>query len=193
MHMVIHYVRFEDSPDDYVYIFIVDIDQQKRQELELTHLAQTDEMTGLYNRRAAIEIISQGLLNLNERTAAFIILDLDNFKQANDIFGHAFGDTVLSTVAHNLKHYFRSGDAVCRLGGDEFLVFCQNIDQLNVEDKLRNIMEHLVLKKSEEWQEVSFTLSAGYAMVPEQGTQFEVLYRKADMALFAAKTEDYLS
>lgn len=189
MHMVIHYVRFEDSPDVYVYIFVVDIDQQKRQELELTHLAQTDEMTDLYNRRAAVEIISQSLLNLKGRTAAFIILDLDNFKQANDIFGHVFGDTVLSTVAHNLKNYFRAGDVVCRLGGDEFLVFCQGINQETVEYKLSNIIEHVVLKKSDGKQESRFTLSAGYAMVPEQGDSFDELYRKADMALFAAKAD----
>lgn len=189
MHMIVHYIRFEDSPDTYIYIFIVDIDQQKRQELELTRLAQTDEMTGLYNRRAAIHIIQQRLTETEGRKAAFIILDLDNFKLANDMFGHVFGDTVLAEIARKLKNCFGPEDVVCRLGGDEFLVFCQNISQEAVECRLGKIIEEVFLRKSDGKQAVLFTLSAGYAMAPEQGCGFDELYRKADMALFAAKED----
>lgn len=86
-------------------------------------------MTGLYNRRAAIHIIQQRLTETEGRKAAFIILDLDNFKLANDMFGHVFGDTVLAEIARKLNNCFGPEDVVCRLGGDEFLVFCQNISQ----------------------------------------------------------------
>lgn len=189
MRIEVHYVNFEDWPDVYVYIFAVDIDQQKRQELELTQLAETDAMTGLYNRRAAVNLIRRSLMDIERREAAVIILDLDNFKLANDIFGHAYGDTVLITVAHKLKNFFRSNDVVCRLGGDEFLVFCRDINTEGVKRKLEKIIKNVILKNSNGQQDISFTLSAGYAMVPEQGKDFEELYREADMALFAAKAD----
>lgn len=189
MRIEVHYVNFEDWPDVYVYIFAVDIDQQKRQELELTQLAETDAMTGLYNRRAAVNLIRRSLMDIERREAAVIILDLDNFKLANDIFGHAYGDTVLTTVAHKLKSFFCSNDVVCRLGGDEFLVFCRDINTEGVKQKLEKIIKNVILKNNDGQQDISFTLSAGYAMAPEQGKDFEELYREADMALFAAKAD----
>lgn len=188
MQIEIHYMNFEEWPDIYVYIFAVDIDQQKKLELELTHLAQTDEMTDLYNRRAAIELIQQSLLNIEGRTAAVIIFDLDNFKLANDIFGHAYGDTVLITVAHKLKSFFRSEDVVCRLGGDEFLIFCCNMNQEEVKRRLERILKDITISKNDGKRDIVFTLSAGYAMAPEQGKSFDELYQEADMALFASKT-----
>lgn len=189
MQIIVHYVRFEDSLDVFIYIFAMDIDRQKQQELELTYLAQTDEMTGLYNRRAAKAIIDQCLNNMQGQSAALIIFDLDNFKLANDIFGHLYGDAVLSIIARRLKSFFRSNDVVCRLGGDEFLVFCNNIGPEDVECKIRNIIENIIIKRNDGERVVVFTISAGYVMIPEQGNSFEELYHKADIALFAAKAE----
>lgn len=189
MRMVIHYIQFEDLNDVFAYVFIVDIDKEKRQELELTYLAETDAMTGLYNRRAAIHRIHYYLQEIRGQTSALVIFDLDNFKKANDVFGHAAGDSILLAVANQLKNFFRADDIVCRLGGDEFMVYCQNIRQENIERRLSTIVQEIAFTRSDGEQEFSFTLSAGYAMIPEQGNSFEELYRKADIALFTAKAE----
>lgn len=103
------------------YLYLVDIDKQKREEVRLTQQAERDLSTGLYNKetaRAKMEIA----LKLYDKpdTCAFFMIDLDYFKTINDTYGHAAGDFVVKRTADVLKESFREEDIIGRLGGDEF-------------------------------------------------------------------------
>lgn len=186
--MIVYLVKFEYSSDIFAYMFIMDIDEQKKREIKLTHLAHTDSLTGLLNRQAAIPIIGEYINGMKpDETAAIIMFDMDNFKSANDVFGHAYGDKVIKQTAERLKTLFRENDIVCRIGGDEFLVLCKNIDLNSVNSKMKNVIELAAVCDSD--RNTRFTLSAGYCMIPADGTEFKELYQKSDIALFAAKMD----
>lgn len=185
--MIIHLAQLDDTEDVFAYVFIMDIDQQKRQELRLAQMAETDALTGLYNRHRAIPEMKAYLDTHPKEVTALIMFDMDNFKLANDIFGHAYGDAMISKMAKEIKSYFREDDIVCRIGGDEFLVLCKNIKQTDIERKLQEIVQSLMIAYSNHGRLSFFSISAGYVMAPEQGEKFEELFKKADAAMFAAK------
>ena len=165
------------------------ISKEHSQVLHLTQMAENDAMTGLFNRQAAIPRMMEYIRNIGSNTAAMVMFDLDNFKQANDVFGHAFGDSVIIENARKLKRYFRKEDVVCRIGGDEFLVLCKNIKEKDLKKKLSKIIEAMTIVYEENDQSIRFSASAGYVMIPEHGTEFDDLYGKTDVALFAAKLQ----
>lgn len=170
--------------------YYVDITHQKKESLhrqQLRKMAETDPLTGLYNRLAAINKIKDYLDEDKKESAALIMMDLDNFKLANDVFGHAYGDSLISQTAAKIRSFFRSDDILCRIGGDEFLVLCKNIRQEDVERKLQHVIEALCLSLKRDNYEVQFSISIGYTMIPEQGKDFDTLYQSADIALFTAK------
>lgn len=187
MRLMIHLAELEDSSDVFAYLFVMDIDRQKRQELKLTQLAEIDALTGLYNRRAAIPKIEAYLAAQRAEPAALLMFDLDNFKMANDVFGHAYGDSMIAQNAEKLRGFFRGKDILCRLGGDEFLVLCKNIREEDVIHKLDTIVRSMRVSYKAQGHTIVFSVSAGFAMAPEQGRTFDELYKKADMALFSAK------
>lgn len=187
MCMTVNYVCFENGSDVFAYIFIKDIDREKRQELHLTKMAETDAMTGLYNRHAAKSKIEKYLQARNNEPGAVIMFDMDNFKCINDVFGHTYGDSVIRQNAEKLQGFFRADDVICRMGGDEFLVLCKNIKEDKIHEKLEKIIKEMAVIYETDEKNIKFSISAGYAMVPEQGTEFDELYRKADVALFTAK------
>lgn len=167
--------------------YSIDITESRLQKQMLTKLASTDPLTGLLNRQSAIPAIREYLAQGAWTTAALIMFDLDNFKLANDVFGHDFGDSMIVQNARKLKSYFRSEDIVCRIGGDEFIILCKNINQKDAESKLGRIVDEMSITRRGEGRDIIFSISAGYVMIPEQGTYFDELYHKADIALFAAK------
>ncbi|MCD2493623.1 EAL domain-containing protein [Lacrimispora sp. NSJ-141] len=187
MRLLYHLVRFDETMDIIAYVFVLDIHEQKLCELELVEKAVRDSLTGLYNRRGAIPLIHSYLDERQEETAAFIIFDLDNFKQVNDVFGHMYGDTVIADNAGRLKDFFRKNDVICRLGGDEFMVLCKNISETDTMARLEQIVQETKRVLRNEGREIVFSFSAGFVMIPEQGTEFDDLYKKADIALFQAK------
>ena len=155
--------------------------------LQLTQMAETDAMTGLYNRVAAITRIEEYIDNIGGDTAAMVMFDLDNFKQANDVFGHSFGDAVIVENARRLKQLFRKDDVICRIGGDEFMILCKNIREKDLQKKLERVIDSMTMVHEKDGQIIRFSASAGYVMIPDHGTEFDDLYSKTDMALFAAK------
>lgn len=172
--------------------YFVDITEEKVKYLkskESVKILERDALTGLYTRQAAIPKIKRYLQKVQERGAALIILDLDNFKIANDVFGHIYGDSLITKNAAKLKNFFRDSDIICRIGGDEFLVLCKNIAEEDVHKKLSQIVKDMVIVSDNGKRKITFTVSIGYVMIPEQGIEFDELYRKADIALFTAKME----
>lgn len=114
-------------------------------------------------------------------------MDLDNFKKLNDTLGHQKGDQALQDVANILRQHFREYDIVCRLGGDEFMVFVQNIPRNVIEKNIGSLLKKLMLTYEKEEKKVCITVSAGIYLIEETGHDFRELYQKADETLYRVK------
>lgn len=161
---------------------IQDIHEEKVESLRLIGLSQTDALTGLMNRRgfeATVErILDFAEPNVNRHV--LIMIDVDNFKQINDTYGHLHGDNVLVSIAQHMKRIFRITDLFGRLGGDEFAAFLINFsDMERLNDKIELLLERLRMD--------NLPCSVGIAIYAENGDSFTELYKKADMALYRIK------
>ncbi|MFR5647053.1 MAG: diguanylate cyclase domain-containing protein [Bilophila wadsworthia] len=145
-------------------------------------------MTGLSNRKRIEEQIAQALEDDKENGAAFLFIDVDNFKAVNDTLGHMFGDEVLRHVASEIRRTVRTSDIVGRVGGDEFIVFLRNIRSLDaISKKAGEICAAFKSKYSEAIPHGGISCSVGIALYPGDGACYEDLMHKADQALYAAK------
>lgn len=167
------------------------IDAEKRRELGLLEETLRDSMTGLYNKRATEKLIAEDLAKDNEsdKKHAYLIIDIDRFKNINDNFGHAFGDEIISEFSAELKSQFRNDDIVGRIGGDEFAVFLKNYDQLDsIREKLDRICAKFARKEFGQKQNFHLSASIGVSLFPEHASSYAELYEKADQALYYSKT-----
>lgn len=147
----------------------------------------TDALTLTVTRRSGEERI-RAILARGDLPCAMIMVDVDNFKGINDTYGHGYGDRVLQMVAHLLQDSFRSTDVVCRMGGDEFMVFAVGVPQDDwAENKAKNLLMQLAAAPTPDGRDASISISMGIVLSPRYGTTFEELYRKADHALYNAK------
>ena len=157
---------------------------------EMAKLAATDALTGLANRRYAMQALGRlwSESEQNDQSLACMMIDADHFKVINDSHGHHAGDTVLCELATNLNHAVRTDDIVCRLGGDEFLIICPNTDK----DGLLNIAQHIHAKISQltvlvpggAWHG---SISVGLAVKTTAMSHPEDLIKCADKGVYAAK------
>jgi two-component system, cell cycle response regulator len=160
---------------------------------QMRHLAETDPLTNCFNRRALMEKLEQEM----DRAARYatmltcMMVDIDNFKQINDTYGHLVGDRVLKQLANLLKREQRSVDIVARYGGEEFVVLLP--ETTNAES--RNFAERILRRVSthdfgEQGRPVRVTISAGIASYPdERVSDGESLLRLADTHLYRAKSD----
>ncbi len=161
-----------------------------RQELEV--LASTDSLTGLLNRRAIEQAAEREILlgGLRRQPMSAILIDLDDFKQINDLFGHPCGDAVLVEVARCLKSAMRSGDYLARLGGDEFVVLLPNTDwqtAASVAERMRACLEkNAPLRNTPTTRVVA---SFGVAELPKRERGWDQLIMSCDRALYAVKEQ----
>ncbi len=147
-----------------------------------------DPMTGLLNKAASESEIgslcrsAQGVL---------MMIDLDSFKLVNDLYGHDMGDKILIRFSEILQAVVRPIDLVGRMGGDEFIAFCQNVqEEVVIEKKARFINKYIVEAAKEfmgEDMNIPLGASLGCVFVPDEGTDFASLYKKADKALYNVK------
>ena len=151
--------------------------------------AETDLLTGLYNKIATEKYIQDYLENDGKgKQSMLFLLDIDNFKKKNDTMGHAFGDQVLATLGEKIGTEFRATDIVGRIGGDEFMVFLKNIkDQETVDREAARVASFFKNFKAGEYVKYSATASIGVAIYPKDGDNFESLYKAADQAVYQAK------
>lgn len=150
--------------------------------------ANTDPLTGLSNRKRIEEQITQALEEDRERGAAFLFIDVDDFKVVNDTLGHLFGDEVLRYVASAIRHKVRTTDIVGRVGGDEFVVLLRNIRSIDIiSKKSEEICTAFRAKYSDATPHGGVSCSVGIALYPGDGECYEELMDKADQALYAAK------
>lgn len=162
----------------------------KRKKDLLLSKSQTDQLTGLYNRSTCEELVINYLKERNSSLYyAFIILDIDHFKQINDKFGHQTGDKLLQEFSNFLKKSFTNKDIVCRLGGDEFIIFMKDInkDNINIVDKkLQKICKEMNKEVEQNGTTQGISISAG-AIVTNEYIDFNHLYYEADEALYYIK------
>ncbi len=157
------------------------IDDEKRQENWIKEQLQRDSMTGLYDKTAIQFHIQTVLQEDNDQRYAFLIIDIDDFKEVNDQRGHAAGDKVILEVARTLRNIFCESDMIGRIGGDEFLVF------INVPNREFIIKKAKELQKELGNEKMKVSVSIGIAMVPDDGREFDSLYQKSDIALYHTK------
>lgn len=162
---------------------ITDISDLKEQEDRLRQAVNLDAFTGLYNKECAIKLIREILCRENCRKHALIVMDIDNFKNFNDTFGHDEGDKVIREVAGKIRNTFRKTDIVGRFGGDEFIVLARDIDN---EQWLQGKLSALTRFEADG---IACTNSIGVSVYPRDAEEFGELFRKADAALYQAKTE----
>lgn len=169
--------------------FLEDVDEQVRLEEHLRYQSERDPLTGLYNRRAMERKIRQELTERpNTSVAAMIIIDLDDFKNINDSYGHMFGDFVLGETAERITSLFRRQEAIGRIGGDEFMAFISLLPSESVALSCGNrIAGTFQTCFSDSNVCATVSCSIGIATFPHDGNTFEELYRKADIALYEAK------
>lgn len=156
----------------------------------LESLALQDQLTGLANRRLLADRMSMALVHArrNKSSMAVVYLDLDGFKQLNDMLGHGAGDTLLRLVAERLLETVREEDTVARAGGDEFILLLWHISGPDYAAAVaRKVLEALAQPYLIEGNTVHITTSVGVGIYPMHGTDADTLIRHADLALYDAK------
>ena len=184
MKLVIHVFHDRYTENLYALLYLKDIDAQKKRELEQECAAKRDPLTLLYNRNIFMHEVERFILETGaEGKGALVILDLDNFKQINDRYGHLKGDEVLKLLAESLKNTFSNGEFLGRLGGDEFLVFVQRASEKKaLDEKMKRLFEEM-----EKIQGISLACSAGIVFVKHENFSYREAIKKADLALYKSK------
>jgi diguanylate cyclase (GGDEF)-like protein len=173
-------------------VLLEDITERRNAEARITHLARYDELTALPNRLNFRDEIERLLAvpHEAEQLSALLFVDLDQFKQVNDTLGHPCGDQLLCAVADRLREMLRPEDFVARFGGDEFVVFQQNIkSNEDAAGLARRIVDHLSERYKIDNHLVEIGASVGIAMTSPAGVSADTLLKNADMALYRAKAD----
>lgn len=152
-------------------------------------LAYTDYLTELPNRTAFTEILDNIMLTLrSEETIALMDIDLDNFKNINDSLGHSYGDELLIDVTYRLKQVMDENDFLARIGGDEFIILTQNLnDTESFEEKIKKIKNVFSYPFVLSTKEYFVTVSIGVAFAPKDGKTSQALIKNVDSAMYVAK------
>ena len=167
-----------------------DVETQHRMQIELATVTEeslTDALTKLANRKK-LEFSVNNVLHGEYPNGMMLIIDLDNFKKVNDEAGHPEGDKVLILFAQILLKFFRRNDIVARIGGDEFVVFMDNIMTDHVlHQKMKQLLDKIHVELVEYYQTYGLSASIGIVYIDRRIRSFEELYRCADKALYQAK------
>ena len=173
-------------------VLVEDVTERKNAEARITHLARYDELTALPNRLNFRDEIDRLLAVQHDaaQLSALLFVDLDQFKQVNDTLGHPCGDQLLCAVADRLREMLRPEDFVARFGGDEFVVFQQNLaSNEDAASLARRIVERLSERYRIDNHLVEIGASVGIAMTSPDGISADTLLKNADMALYRAKAD----
>ncbi|MGB5697562.1 MAG: EAL domain-containing protein [Polyangiales bacterium] len=165
--------------------------ERKRTELELVRLAHFDQLTSLPNRTLLRERVDHALARAMRSGSgvAALVLDVDRFKEINDMLGHEIGDKLLIEAARRIRANVRDQDTVARLGGDEFAVILEGVSEAKqVLPVIERILESLSQVTKIDGHEVNSSTSVGIAMYPENGNDLSELLRAADLAMYQAKS-----
>jgi diguanylate cyclase (GGDEF)-like protein len=162
----------------------------KEREAEAQRLADRDGLTGLYNRRRMLELLESAITEAAHawQCVGLLFIDLNGFKGINDEYGHAVGDKVLTMVATRIAARVRTGDIVCRYGGDEFVVLLPSVpDAAAVTRVADTIRARVALPYWIEGNEQHLTAAIGESLYPQDGESADVLLHRADQAMYRLK------
>lgn len=185
----IHFLNSPQNGHALIFSYIKNVDEEMRRQLELEYRSEIDELTGVYNRATLIRKIDAALSEQQEagHTFAFLMTDLDGFKNVNDIYGHQAGDRILRSFANILKEHIGENSYIGRLGGDEFVVFKYGVN--NIEEVLqeaKQVCERVEKLSQETYSRSILTVSIGVSSV-QDGDNFESIYPRTDRILYQAK------
>lgn len=169
---------------------ISDINEKKKEELELKEKAMRDSMTGLLNRNAfrekAEELVDEVVEN-GTGNPVMLIIDIDHFKQINDRFGHLYGDTVIMSLTNILNNVFGEKGIIGRFGGDEFTVFLPDFERRELEMQIALVRERLTSEAEQTGSSLKIHCSIGISIFGQDGTNVDELVKNADNALYYVK------
>ena len=182
---------FEPTPEGGMLATHRDVTSVRKNEKQIMHLAHHDGLTNLLNRRSFVERLEKQLEEFRaDDGATLFAIDLDDFKPANDKFGHGAGDQILQTVADRLKACTRSQDLVARIGGDEFSIVLTDMTRREAAEKFASrIVSELSRPYDHEGQVIEIGASVGVARAPDDAGDVDGLMKVADLALYEAKNE----
>ncbi|WP_415887328.1 EAL domain-containing protein [Neptuniibacter sp. QD37_6] len=169
-----------------------DITQQKAQEEKILHQAHFDSLTNLPNRFLSLNRLETMLLEAkrNKHAVAVLFLDMDDFKKVNDTLGHATGDKILVEAAKRLEQSVRDADTVGRLGGDEFIVLLNHLDNAEQAQPIaQNLVSQFRKALHVDGREIMLTMSVGISVYPSDGKSPAELLRNADSAMYHSKAQ----
>ncbi len=185
-------VRDGEGRPKYLVIVIDDVTEARKAEQRIVYLAHHDALTGLANRTTLAQRIDEAAAQFSCSTSQFnfLLLDLDRFKVVNDTLGHPAGDALLRDVGQRLQSVLRQTDVLARLGGDEFAIIQMTAG--NQREAAMCLADRIIATLSKpfevEGKEVNVGTCVGIALAPEHGTSPDDLLKKADLALYRAKS-----
>ncbi|MCR5085755.1 MAG: diguanylate cyclase [Succinivibrionaceae bacterium] len=182
-------VIFESRRPRYLYLVALDDTAEHDMLDEYRKKSTHDPLTNLLNRGAAQDLIDrQFLVDNGYSTGALLLVDLDNFKMVNDSKGHLAGDSVLLETAQCLMRASRKGDIVARIGGDEFIIYLQDVaTEQQVAPCTSRIREGIGALAAKLDESIGFGCSIGVALFPRDGKDYKTLFGHADAALYSGK------
>jgi len=180
-----------------ITLFIISVSRKTERRLqnayeELAFNANHDALTGLANRRLFNEIMLQTIRSAKRDniSCALLYIDLDDFKDVNDEYGHEAGDQVLVKIAKRIKSSVRESDTIARIGGDEFIVLLhKTIDRDDIKATAEKILKKLTQPIEVKENEVKVSASIGITISPDDGIDLDALMSKADSALYSCKKQ----
>jgi diguanylate cyclase (GGDEF)-like protein len=161
-------------------------------EAEALRLADRDGLTGLYNRRRMLELLNAAMAEAAQQNlhVGLLFIDLNGFKAINDFYGHAAGDRILTTVATRMSARVRTGDVLCRYGGDEFVVVLPSLPDGGCLTRIADaVAERIALPYWIQGQEQHLSASVGEAIYPRDGADAEALLHVADQNMYNLKKD----
>jgi diguanylate cyclase (GGDEF)-like protein/PAS domain S-box-containing protein len=183
-------IKNQDGAPSHYQTISRDITDRKTAQKELYYRATHDDLTGLFNRAMFIELVNRGVerSQRDKRQMAVLFIDLDNFKTVNDNHGHLIGDAVLQVCANRLTGLLRKSDVIARVGGDEFTVVIEPIEEKKYGHKIaKSIESSLGAPFDIEGKQIDISASVGIGFFPDDATDAEALLRKADQLMYAVK------
>lgn len=169
------------------------VDIEREHTKELKNLANVDELTGLYNHRYFQEFLQKSIdeADKKKQEVSLLFMDIDYFKNFNDINGHQAGDLLLKEISQILKYCIRDTDAVARYGGEEFAVILPNTTEKNalkIGERIRSSIQNTYFKGQENQPDKNITISIGVSSYPKRAISKHQLINTADDALYRAKS-----
>lgn len=186
IRVITRVIQGKDGNPLYILGKLVDIQEERMEKEQLLNRAEKDSLTGVYNATTMKKYVGEQMSKAKPgECCAFAILDVDKFKNINDLYGHYVGDKVLEAVGAVLRQLFGQGEFAGRLGGDEFAVFmkCDGNEEIG---KRCEQLQQLVNQIKTEGLESVITVSIGASIVSE-APDFDQLYQNADRALYYVK------